>query len=205
MSAVNWFKYSSPASFLLSRRQNDSAVFCRLLVLFSAWLGLYIGFFVAPTIFSKARLIGSFSSTCLPRGCECSLRRNGGMGGIRLGVQYPRLPSVRDVLRPHRRDVHVPRSWTGAFWGKPTWGTWWVWDARLTSDLILLFLYIGFMSLQAAIDDPRRADNAGAVIALVGVVNVPIIYFSVRWWNALGALLSVFRNAPKRIHAHRHC
>ena len=65
------------------------------------------------------------------------------------------------------------------------WGTWWVWDARLTSELILFFLYIGFIALQAAIDDPRRADKAGAILALVGVVNVPIIYFSVKWWNTL--------------------
>jgi heme exporter protein C len=75
--------------------------------------------------------------------------------------------------------------WTGALWGKPTWGTWWVWDARLTSELLLLFLYIGFMALQSAIDDPRRADKAGALLALVGVVNVPVIYFSVQWWNTL--------------------
>jgi heme exporter protein C len=75
--------------------------------------------------------------------------------------------------------------WTGALWGKPTWGTWWVWDGRLTSELILLFLYFGFMALQAAIDEPRRADRAGAVLALVGVVNIPIIYYSVKWWNTL--------------------
>ena len=83
--------------------------------------------------------------------------------------------------------------WTGALWGKPTWGTWWVWDARLTSELILLFLYIGFISLHAAIDDPRRADRAAALLALVGVVNVPIIYFSVQWWNTLhqGASVSL--------------
>jgi heme exporter protein C len=74
---------------------------------------------------------------------------------------------------------------TGALWGKPTWGAYWVWDARMTSTLILLFLYIGFISLQAAIDDPRRADRAGAVLAIVGVINVPIIYFSVQWWNTL--------------------
>jgi heme exporter protein C len=75
--------------------------------------------------------------------------------------------------------------WTGAFWGKPMWGTWWVWDARITSELILFFLYLGFMALQASIDDPRRADKAGAVLALVGAVNVPIIYYSVIWWNTL--------------------
>jgi heme exporter protein C len=87
--------------------------------------------------------------------------------------------------------------WTGALWGKPTWGAWWVWDARLTSELLLLFLYIGFMALQAAIPDPRRADRAGAVVALVGVVNVPVIYFSVQWWNTLhqGASVSL-RSAP---------
>ena len=70
--------------------------------------------------------------------------------------------------------------WTGALWGKPTWGTWWVWDARLTSELILLFLYAGFLVVVAAIDDPRRADRAGALLAIVGSVNVPIIYFSVQ-------------------------
>jgi heme exporter protein C len=75
--------------------------------------------------------------------------------------------------------------WTGSLWGRPTWGTWWVWDARLTSELILLFLYLGYMALVAAIDDTRRADKAGALLAIVGVVNVPIIYFSVVWWNTL--------------------
>ena len=74
---------------------------------------------------------------------------------------------------------------TGSIWGRPMWGAWWVWDARLTSELILFFLYLGFMALQAAIDDPRRADKAGAILALVGVVNIPIIYFSVKWWNTL--------------------
>ncbi|HBT31665.1 MAG TPA: heme ABC transporter permease, partial [Pusillimonas sp.] len=83
--------------------------------------------------------------------------------------------------------------WTGALWGKPMWGTWWVWDARLTSELLLFFLYAGFLALQSAIDEPRRADRAGAVLALVGVVNIPIIYFSVQWWNTLhqGASVSL--------------
>ena len=87
--------------------------------------------------------------------------------------------------------------WTGSLWGRPTWGTWWVWDARLTSELILLFLYIGFIALQASIDDPRRADKAGALLALVGVVNVPIIYFSVQWWNTLHQGSSInFNSSP---------
>jgi heme exporter protein C len=88
--------------------------------------------------------------------------------------------------------------WTGALWGKPTWGTWWVWDARLTSEFILLLLYLGYMALVAAIDDPRRADRAGALLAVVGAVNVPVIYFSVKWWNTLhqGASVSLTA-APK--------
>ncbi|MEO6745713.1 MAG: heme ABC transporter permease CcmC [Caldimonas sp.] len=87
--------------------------------------------------------------------------------------------------------------WTGALWGKPTWGAWWVWDARLTSELLLLFLYVGVLALHASINDSRRADRAAALLALVGVVNVPIIYFSVKWWNTLhqGASVS-FAKAP---------
>ncbi len=74
---------------------------------------------------------------------------------------------------------------TGSLWGKPMWGTWWEWDARLTSELILLFLYLGFIALRASIDDRERADRAGALLALVGIVNLPIIHYSVYWWNTL--------------------
>ena len=74
---------------------------------------------------------------------------------------------------------------TGSIWGKPMWGTWWVWDARLTSELILLFLYLGYMALRSSIEDTGRADRASAVLALVGVVNVPIIHYSVEWWHTL--------------------
>ena len=74
---------------------------------------------------------------------------------------------------------------TGSLWGKPMWGTWWVWDARLTSELILLFLYLGVISLYGAIEDKRTASRAVAILALVGVVNIPIIHYSVQWWNTL--------------------
>jgi len=74
---------------------------------------------------------------------------------------------------------------TGSIWGKPMWGTWWVWDARLTSELVLLFLYLGVIALYNAIDDKRTAARAVAILALVGVVNIPIIHYSVEWWNTL--------------------
>ena len=87
--------------------------------------------------------------------------------------------------------------WTGALWGKPMWGTWWVWDARLTSELILFFLYLGFMALQARSTIRAAPTRPGAILALVGVVNVPIIYFSVKWWNTLhqGASVSLTKCA----------
>lgn len=74
---------------------------------------------------------------------------------------------------------------TGAIWGKPMWGTWWVWDARLTSELLLFFLYVGYMALRTAIEDTSRADRASGLLAVVGVVNVPIIHYSVEWWTTL--------------------
>ncbi|HHB13513.1 MAG TPA: heme ABC transporter permease [Chromatiales bacterium] len=74
---------------------------------------------------------------------------------------------------------------TGSLWGKPMWGTWWVWDARLTSELILLFLYLGVMALYGAVEDKRMASRAAAILAIVGVVNIPIIHYSVEWWNTL--------------------
>jgi heme exporter protein C len=82
---------------------------------------------------------------------------------------------------------------TGSLWGRPMWGTWWVWDARLTSVLVLFFLYLGYIALVNAFDDPVRGGRAGSVLALVGFVNVPIIHFSVVWWNTLHQGESVFR------------
>ena len=83
---------------------------------------------------------------------------------------------------------------TGSIWGKPMWGTWWAWDARLTAELVLLFLYFGYMALQASIEDQRMADKASGLLAIVGVVNIPIIHYSVEWWNTLhqGATVTKF-------------
>src|SRR5262245_5986133 len=91
--------------------------------------------------------------------------------------------------------------WTGSLWGRPTWGTYWAWDARMTSELILLFLYFGVIALRSAIDDPRRADRACAVLTIVGAVNIPIIYFSVQWWNTLHQGASVSLTAAPRMAA----
>lgn len=89
---------------------------------------------------------------------------------------------------------------TGAIWGKTTWGTWWAWDARLTSELILLFLYFGYMALRNAIENPQTAARAASILAMVGVVNIPIIHFSVEWWNSLHQPATITRMDKPAMH-----
>lgn len=89
---------------------------------------------------------------------------------------------------------------TGSLWGRPTWGTYWVWDARLTSELVLLFLYFGVIGLHRAYDDPRRGARAASLLALIGVVNLPIVHFSVKWWNTLHQGQSVSLMGESSIH-----
>jgi heme exporter protein C len=89
---------------------------------------------------------------------------------------------------------------TGSLWGKPMWGTWWVWDARLTSELVLLFMYLGIIGLYGAIEDRRKASRACAVLVLVGVVNIPIIHYSVEWWNTLHQGPTVTKFGAPSIH-----
>lgn len=161
--------------------------------------GLYIGFFVAPTDATQGdsyRIIfihvpAAWMSMIL----YLAMAFWAGLGWM-LNARMASM--LARAIAPVGAMFTFLALWTGAFWGKPTWGTWWVWDARLTSELILLFLYLGYIALVASIDDAVRGDKAGAVLALVGAVNVPIIYFSVKWWNTLhqGATISMTA-APK--------
>ncbi len=89
---------------------------------------------------------------------------------------------------------------TGSLWGKPMWGTWWVWDARLTSELLLLFLYLGYMALRGALENPQGAARAAAILAVVGVVNIPVIKFSVDWWNTLHQPASITKIGAPSMH-----
>ena len=164
--------------------------------------GLYIGFFVAPTDHQQGdsyRIIfihvpAAWMSMLIYL-VMAFWAAWGWMLNARMASMYAR------ALAPTGAMFTFVALWTGALWGKPTWGAWWVWDARLTSEFILLLLYIGYIALTEAIDDVRRAANAGALLALVGAVNIPIIYFSVRWWNTLhqGATISATA-APKMVH-----
>lgn len=182
--AINWFKYAAPSTFYGLAGKLIPWFAWPAATLFCA--GMYIGFFVAPTdavqseayriifIHVPASILSMFVYLIMA-------------GYAALGLIFnTRISSMMaSALAPTGALFAFISLWTGALWGKPMWGAWWVWDARLTSELILLFLYLGFISLHASIEDPRRADRASALLAIVGSVNVPIIYFSVKWWNTL--------------------
>ncbi|RTZ71530.1 MAG: heme ABC transporter permease [Gammaproteobacteria bacterium] len=189
---INWFKFSSPATFypLAGKIARVSAVIAVLLLA----IGLYMSFFVAPTDYKQGEgyriIFIHVPAAWMSMFIYLVMAFWAGMGLVfntRLSAM------MAQALAPTGAIMTFIALWTGAFWGKPMWGAWWVWDARLTSELILFFLYIGFIALQGAISDARRADRAGAILLLVGVVNIPIIYYSVKWWNTLhqGASVSL--------------
>jgi heme exporter protein C len=197
---IHWFKYASPQNFyLLAGRMIP---WFAVLAVALGIAGLYIGFFVAPTdaqqgegyriifLHVPASWMSMFIYLVMAFWAGIGLAFNTRLSGM-----------LASALAPTGALFAFLSLWTGALWGKPMWGAWWVWDARLTSELILLFLYIGFIALQSAIDDPRRADKAGAILALVGAVNIPIIYFSVKWWNTLhqGSSISMTKS-PSMAH-----
>jgi heme exporter protein C len=192
MAGINWFHFAAPQRFYgLAGRLIP---WCAAAAVVLAAYGLWIGLVVAPSDFQQGnsyRIIFvhvpvSWMSMVLYLAMAF-------WAAIGLVFNARLAFMLAQAIAPTGALMAFLSLWTGALWGKPTWGTWWVWDARLTSELILLFLYIGFLSLRGAIDDERRADRASAVLAIVGAVNVPIIYFSVKWWNTLhqGASVSL--------------
>ncbi len=192
---MNWLKYSSPQTFypLAGKLIPWFAASAALLILY----GLYIGLLIAPTDFQQGegyRIIFMHVPAAWFSMFLYVLMATYAALGLALNARLSYM--MASSIAPTGAMFTFVALVTGAFWGKPMWGAWWVWDARLTSELILLFLYIGYMSLQAAIDDKRRADRASAVLAIVGVINVPIIYFSVKWWNTLhqGASVSLTKS-----------
>jgi heme exporter protein C len=193
---INWFKYTSPASFypLAGKMLPWFAIITTLLLV----SGLFIGFFVAPTDFQQGdayRIIYIHVPAAWMAMFLYALMAI--YAGLGLAFNARLWSMMATAIAPTGALFAFIALWTGSLWGRPMWGTWWVWDARLTSTLILFFLYLGFLSLQGVIEDTRRADRAGALLALVGAVNVPIIYFSVQWWNTLhqGATLRLGRNS----------
>jgi len=199
-ATINWFRFASPASFypLAGRLVPWFGITAAILAAAGLWLGLV----AAPTdaqqgeayriifIHVPAAWMSMFIYLVMAFWCAISLGFNARLAAM-----------LAQALAPTGALFTAIALWTGALWGKPTWGTYWAWDARMTSELILLFLYFGYIALRNAIDDPRRADRASSVLALVGAVNVPIIYFSVKWWNTLHQGASVSLTAAPKMAA----
>jgi heme exporter protein C len=189
---IQWFRYASPGNLhcLAGRLMAWFAVPAAMLF----GIGLYLGLFVAPADFQQGDayrvLFIHVPAAWMGMVLYLVLAFYATVGWV-LNVRVSSM--MASSLSTTGAMFTLVALVTGSLWGRPTWGTWWVWDARTTSTLILLFLYVGLVSLQSAIEDARRRDRAGAVLALVGVINVPIIYFSVQWWNTLhqGATLRI--------------
>ncbi|WP_347402044.1 heme ABC transporter permease [Ectothiorhodospira lacustris] len=189
---VQWFKFASPPNFydLAGRLAPWFGGLAAILFV----VGLYVGFVLAPPDYQQGnsyRIMFIHVPTAWMSMFLYVLMAVYAAIGLIWRVKTAEV--MAKAIAPTGALFTFLALWTGALWGKPTWGTYWVWDARLTSELILLFLYLGYMALHAAIEDRQRAANASAILALAGVVNVPIIYFSVVWWNTLhqGASITV--------------
>ena len=191
-SGINWFKYAAPQRFYAL--SGTLIPYCVAVAVIATIIGLTIGLLIAPSDHQQGesyRIIFIH----VPAAWMSMIIYLAVAFWAAIGLIFnARLASMFALaLAPTGALMTFIALWTGSLWGKPTWGTYWVWDARLTSELILLFLYLGFLSLHAAIEDTRKADRSAAVLAIVGVVNIPIIYFSVKWWNTLhqGASVSL--------------
>jgi heme exporter protein C len=191
-SGINWFKYAAPQRFYAL--SGTLIPYCVAIAVIATIVGLTIGLLIAPSDHQQGesyRIIFIH----VPAAWMSMIIYLAVAFWAAIGLIFnARLASMFALaLAPTGALMTFIALWTGSLWGKPTWGTYWVWDARLTSELILLFLYLGFLSLHASIEDTRKADRSAAVLAIVGVVNIPIIYFSVKWWNTLhqGASVSL--------------
>lgn len=194
---MSLFKYASPAAFyplagkLVPWFAALAAIFCII--------GLYLGPFSAPTDYQQGEVYRILFIHVPAATIGMLIYVVMAIYGVMALTFNTRLSAMMmEALAPTGAIFIALALWTGAMWGKPTWGTYWVWDARVTSTLILLFLYIGYMALVNAIEDKKRADKAGALLVIVGSVNIPIIHYSVTWWNTLhqGASVTVTA-APK--------
>ena len=177
-----WLRYASPQAFYpVAGRMIP--YFAVLAAVFAA-AGLYVGFFVAPTDFQQGesyRII--FLHVPAAWMSMVIYVVMAFWAGVGLVFRTRLSAMMATALAPTGALMAFIALSTGALWAKPTWGVWWVWDARLAGELALLLLYLGIMALQAALGDPHRRDRAGALLALAGALVVPLLVFSIQWWN----------------------
>ena len=192
-------RFANPTRFLALASRLIPFLAVASTVLIAA--GVYAAFFVVPADYQQGETVRIMyihvPSAWLSMGCY-SLMALSALGT--LIWRHPLADVSAKALLPIGMAFTFICLLTGAFWGRPMWGTWWVWDARLTSVLILFLIYCGIMALWNAFEDPARAGRAVAIITLAGAINIPIIKFSVDWWNTLHQPASVFRMGGPSIH-----
>ena len=185
--------------------------FMKLATVLSPWLagativlaaaGLYLGLFASPADYQQGETVRIMyvhvPAAWMALFCYMGLAISAAVGLI---WKHPVADVAARATAPIGACFTFLALLTGSLWGKPMWGAWWVWDARLTSVLVLFFLYLGYMALNSAFDDPQRGSKASAILAMVGLVNVPIIKFSVDWWNTLHQPASIVRMGGPTIH-----
>jgi len=193
-------KFANPARFV----RMSSALLPWLAGLAAVMIivGLYLGLFVAPADYQQGEsmriMFVHVPAAWMAMFIYGSMAIASATGLI---WKHPVADLMAKASAPVGAGFTVAALASGALWGQPMWGTWWVWDARLTSFLLLLFLYMGYMALWQAFDDPQRGAKAAAILSLVGSVNLPIIKFSVDWWNTLHQPASVMKMDGPAIHS----
>jgi heme exporter protein C len=196
---MNWHRYASPANFKrLSDRVLPWAAGGAALCLA---VGLWHALFVSPADYQQGETVRIMYVHVPAAWMAMFVYANLALAGAATLVwRHPLAEVAGRAMAPVGAAFTFLCLVTGALWGKPMWGTWWVWDARLTSVLILFFIYLAYMALDAAFDEPGRGARAAAVLALVGAVNLPVIKFSVDWWNTLHQPASVTRLDAPAVH-----
>lgn len=176
---MNWFKYASPASFY--PLAGKTIPWFLMIAAILTVIGLYWGFFQTPDILTDQKQYYRIIFVHVPSAWLAMWLYLVMVAWAAIGLVFNTRLSfmMASSIAPTGAMFTFLSLWTGAFWGKTSWGTWWDWDPRMTSQLILLFLYIAYMALQSAIDDRRRADRASALLAIVGLVLLPIIFWSI--------------------------
>ncbi len=196
---MNWHRYASPANF---KRLTDrllpwvagGAALCLA-------IGLWTALFVSPADYQQGETVRIMYVHVPAAWMAMFAYANLALAGAATLVwRHPLAEVAGRAIAPVGAAFTFLCLVTGSLWGKPMWGTWWVWDARLTSVLILFFVYLAYMALNAAFDEPERGARASAVLALVGAVNLPVIKFSVDWWNTLHQPASISRLDAPAIH-----
>jgi heme exporter protein C len=192
-------RFANPGRFV--RFANALLPWCAGLTGILIAAGLYLAFFVAPPDYQQGESVRIMyvhvPSAWMALFIYVSIAA---ASAVALIWRHPLADLAAKASAPIGAGFTFLALLTGSLWGKPMWGTWWVWDARLTSVLVLFFLYLGHMAIMNAFEDPVRGFRAAAVLALVGVINVPIIHFSVEWWSTLHQPSSVLRMGGPAIH-----